>query len=197
MFGKNRKRNVGLCAMVVMGCFILAGIWTVLATPETALAKKPDKTAYSVEAVARVKDDYGKFVPSDAPLHSTCPGVTGNTMFYVEWPRFDDCIVITPTPAGEDSYELTDDPQLIASMKRGEMIHSVRFFIQDQEGPDGIQYSSDPIPVDPPVKRSSAGFTLHLHVDGVQVWRHKNHTGGPRVEMVGWISVGDIVFTPR
>ena len=43
MFGKNRKKKVGICLMVVTSCFILAGIWAVLATPETALAKKPDK----------------------------------------------------------------------------------------------------------------------------------------------------------
>ncbi|TES89495.1 MAG: hypothetical protein E3J93_00365 [Dehalococcoidia bacterium] len=41
MFGKNRNKKVGLCLMVVTSCFILAGLWAVLATPETALAKKP------------------------------------------------------------------------------------------------------------------------------------------------------------
>ena len=43
MFGKNRKKKVGICVMVVTSCFILAALWAVLATPETALAapKKP------------------------------------------------------------------------------------------------------------------------------------------------------------
>ncbi len=41
MFGKNKNKKVGLCLMVVTSCFILAGLWAVLATPETALAKKP------------------------------------------------------------------------------------------------------------------------------------------------------------
>jgi hypothetical protein len=41
MFGKNRKKKVGLCVMVVTACLVLAGIWAVLATPETALATKP------------------------------------------------------------------------------------------------------------------------------------------------------------
>ncbi len=40
MFGKNRKKTVGLCVMVVTSCFILAALWAVLATPETALAHK-------------------------------------------------------------------------------------------------------------------------------------------------------------
>ncbi len=43
MFGKNRNKKVGLCVMVVTACLVLAGIWAVLATPETALAVKPDK----------------------------------------------------------------------------------------------------------------------------------------------------------
>ncbi len=43
MFGKNRKKKVGICVMVVTSCFILATLWAVLATPETALAVKPDK----------------------------------------------------------------------------------------------------------------------------------------------------------
>ncbi len=38
MFGKNRNKTVGLCVMVVTSCFILAALWAVLATPETALA---------------------------------------------------------------------------------------------------------------------------------------------------------------
>ena len=41
MFGKNKKKKVGLCLMVVTACLVLAGLWAVLATPETALAKKP------------------------------------------------------------------------------------------------------------------------------------------------------------
>lgn len=41
MFDKNRNKTVGICVMVVTACLILAGLWTVLATPETALANKP------------------------------------------------------------------------------------------------------------------------------------------------------------
>ncbi len=43
MFGKNRKKKVGLCVMVVTACLVLAALWAVLAIPETALAVKPDK----------------------------------------------------------------------------------------------------------------------------------------------------------
>ncbi len=48
MFGKNRNKKVGICVMVVTSCFILAGLWAVLATPETALAHKdPDDPGHS------------------------------------------------------------------------------------------------------------------------------------------------------
>jgi hypothetical protein len=39
MFSKNRNKKVRLCLMVVTSCFILAALWAVLATPDTALAK--------------------------------------------------------------------------------------------------------------------------------------------------------------
>ena len=42
MLWKNRNKKVGLCVMVVMASLVLAAVWAVLATPETALAKKPD-----------------------------------------------------------------------------------------------------------------------------------------------------------
>ena len=38
MFGKNKNKKVGLCVMVVTASLVLAGLWAVLATPETALA---------------------------------------------------------------------------------------------------------------------------------------------------------------
>jgi len=43
MLCKNRKKRVGLCVMVVTSCLVLATLWAVLATPETALADPPDK----------------------------------------------------------------------------------------------------------------------------------------------------------
>ncbi len=40
MFGKNRNKKVGICVMVVTASLVLAGLWAVLAAPETALADK-------------------------------------------------------------------------------------------------------------------------------------------------------------
>lgn len=54
MFGKNRNKKVGLCVMVVTACLVLATLWAVLATPETALAVKPDKPPKDGERTAMV-----------------------------------------------------------------------------------------------------------------------------------------------
>ena len=37
----NKKERVETCVMVLASCIVLAGVWATLATPETALAKKP------------------------------------------------------------------------------------------------------------------------------------------------------------
>ena len=189
MFVKNRKKTVGLCVMVVTASLVLATLWAVLATPETALAKKPDKAIFDVDAVS-----HGG--PYDSPTLVSEPdrsGSTSNSTLFVKWPS--DAINITPKWISEnyEPYALTDDPQLSFSKKKGKII-AVHFWIQDIRGPKGILHSAK-ITVDPPFPPSPAGFTLHLHADGVEVWRHKGNKGGQKMEMIGTISVGDIVFT--
>ena len=41
---KSKNNTVGIGLMVVITCIVVTGLWAVLAIPETALAKKPDKT---------------------------------------------------------------------------------------------------------------------------------------------------------
>ncbi|MHC4629669.1 MAG: hypothetical protein ACYS9C_00200 [Planctomycetota bacterium] len=72
MFGKNRNKKVGLCVMVVTSCFILAALWAILATPETALAKKPDGVGgggekLSVHYWLSFQDTLHLFWESDCP----------------------------------------------------------------------------------------------------------------------------------
>ena len=68
MFVKKNK-TVGFYLMVVTACLVLATLWAVLATPETALAKKPGgggggkKQEISVSVTFR--DDVGDGVKSD------------------------------------------------------------------------------------------------------------------------------------
>jgi hypothetical protein len=43
MLWKNRNKSVGVCLTVVTSCLVLAVVWAILITPETAFADKPDK----------------------------------------------------------------------------------------------------------------------------------------------------------
>ncbi|MHC4165587.1 MAG: hypothetical protein ACYSWQ_01365 [Planctomycetota bacterium] len=43
MLWKNGNERVGVCLTVVTSCLVMAALWAVLATPDTALAKKPVK----------------------------------------------------------------------------------------------------------------------------------------------------------
>jgi len=144
-----------------------------------------EKIPWNVDALA------GDFcVPGDpANWVSTSAGTTDGTGFHVVW---GDAIVVTP----DGGYTLSDDAEMTAESRGGD-IRSVRFWIDDVAGPDGIQHSSDDVSFDPPVVPDANGFTLHVHASALQVWRHKQHLGGPRVQMIGTICVGDLIFTPR
>lgn len=69
MFGKNKNKTVGLCVMVVAACLVMAAVWAVLATPETALAKKPDNPGggepEALHGSATFRDALGDRVRSD------------------------------------------------------------------------------------------------------------------------------------
>lgn len=145
-----------------------------------------DKVVFDVEAVW-----HGG--PYAAPtLVSTCLGSTDGKGLSVTWPRHAGCMDITPL----GGYLLTDDPNLLVTTKKGKII-SVQFWIQDVIGREGVQHKSEEISVDPSVEPSSSGFILHIHQDNVPVYRLKGHTGGPIVEEIGTISVGDFVYTPK
>ena len=59
MLQKNRKKKVGLCVMIVTSCLVITTISALLATSETALAKKPVKpdesTRYDVTMMGDLK----------------------------------------------------------------------------------------------------------------------------------------------
>ncbi len=145
------------------------------------------KTFFSVDLVPHT----ASFNPSDPTLVSTCSGTAEDSNYSVSWPRFSECVTITPT----GGYQLNNDPVLTFAKKRGS-ITGITFFIDDVVGGDGIQHETDQIPVDPAAEPSPSGFTVHVHADGVEVWRLKGHLGGPRVQMIGTISIADVVFVP-
>lgn len=61
MSTKRKNKRIGVCLMAVTSCLIVAVLWAVLATPETALAKKPGSGGPSGETqdipVSAVIDD--------------------------------------------------------------------------------------------------------------------------------------------
>ena len=63
---KSKNKRVGLCLMVGTICIVVAGLWAVLATPETALAKKPDGGGGKETRTYRVtfQDDFGTVAAS-------------------------------------------------------------------------------------------------------------------------------------
>lgn len=159
------------------------------------------------------------FAPVQPMLLSRCSG-TSTSRYYVEWPRHDLCVftatfdamgnvVSTDTgvkPSGMQADpnrvkelcnpdELCDDPILTAANRKG-VITSVQFYIQDDIGTEGIQYETESVILDAPVTAKPCGFLVHVHRDGVPVWKLAGHTGGPRVEIVGTISIGDVWYRP-
>ena len=137
------------------------------------------------------------FNPINPTLVSTCDGNASSNKPSITWPRptVIVCVEITPDPiVGEISVTLMDDPGFSVGKQAGK-IKQIQFFIQDIDGPDGIQYSSDPIVFNPTLIIDPTGFTIEVRTDFISVYRHSGHTGGPKV-LIGHISIGDIVYTP-
>lgn len=160
-----------------------------------------------------------EFVPVGPMLLSRCSGKS-TSKYFVEWPRHDLC-VFTATfdamgnlvssdsgvkPQGMEADpsrvkelcnpdELCDDPTLSASSRKG-AITRIQFFIQDDLGTDGIMHESEVVNIDPPATTSPCGFRVHVHRDGVPMWELSGHLGGPRTEMAGTVSIGDVWYRP-
>ena len=78
---KSKNKRVGICLMVVASCIVLAGLWVVLATPETALAKKPVKppgtTIYFDVLLGMDGGDI--FMVSGSPIEGRIESIGGGT----------------------------------------------------------------------------------------------------------------------
>jgi hypothetical protein len=137
--------------------------------------------------------------PEDAPvIATTCPsnGFTKNSWAVVFGKS--GCLVVSPLWASSayEPYTLSDDLVInVQQEKKTGRITHVRLAGQDVDGEDGIWHNTDWIAVEQPVVPTSSGFTLHVHARNVEVWRYDSHLGGGnRVEMIGTISIGDIVY---
>lgn len=145
----------------------------------------------------------GDFVLTDsdaAALANTCPSapLAGSRAWAVVFGHTE-CLIVQPLWASTayEPYPLRDDVTLNVrqeSGKNGRLTH-VRLYAQDVIGEEGIAHETDWVDVAVPVVPSKAGFTLHVHAKNVAVWRLDSHlSGGNRVEMIGTISIGDIVY---
>ncbi len=130
----------------------------------------------------------------DAPTYlPLCLARTGGKNNYSAlFPRHDLCATVT-TSTGRT---LTDDIGVTVNTTKG-LITSVQLRGQDVIGEEGIAHESELVALTPPVAPSDAGFTLHVHVDNLPIWKLSRHLGGKRVEIVGYISLADMVYTPQ
>ncbi|MCH7557617.1 MAG: hypothetical protein IIB56_09205 [Planctomycetes bacterium] len=204
MFGKNRNKKVGLCLMVVTACLVLAGLWAVLAVPETALADhkpghdKPGGGGGKDEPIIFTVDVVEDRDRTEQPTYlylPTCSAETRGGGFSAWFARHDLCAtVVTSTGA-----TLTDDIGLQVETNKDGNIISFQLFGQDVIGRDGIMHQSEVVAIWPPVVPSMDGFTLHVDVDNLEIWKTNHHlrSNKPKlVKMIGEISVGDLVYTP-
>lgn len=109
------------------------------------------------------------------------------------------CLIVEAEPwtGSGDPYPVLDDIVLNAIVEKGKngRITHMRLVGQDVDGPEGIWHQTDLIPVAEPAVPSKAGFTLHVHAKDVAVWRTDSHLGGGnKVEIIGYISIGDVVY---
>lgn len=133
-------------------------------------------------------------VPNESStLQSTCPA-TDTRQWHVNFGH-SGCLIVRPTGA---TYELTDDVRLVVAKEKGKngRITHVRLLAQDVIGDAGTAHETDAIAVADPIVPVKSGFTLHVHASGVPVWRLSGHTGGERVEVIGTIAIGDVVYRP-
>ncbi|MGK2961907.1 MAG: hypothetical protein ACSLFK_07135 [Gemmatimonadaceae bacterium] len=132
-------------------------------------------------------------------LTSTCPsaGFTPNAWAVVFGKS--GCLVVRPLWASTTylEYALTDDIVLQVQLEKGKngRITHIRLNGQDVDGAAGIWHNTDWIAVSQPVVPTKSGFTLHVHATNIAVWRYDSHLGdGNRVEIIGTISIGDVVY---
>lgn len=146
-----------------------------------------------------LQGDFALVESDAAALASTCPsaGFKGNGWAVVF--GHTECLIVTPLWASTTyaPYDLRDDVILNVRLEKGKngRITHVRLYAQDVIGEAGIAHETDWVEVAQPVVPSKAGFTLHVHAKNLEVWRLDSHlSGGNRVEMIGTISIGDVLY---
>lgn len=196
-----------LCVIAVVACLVVAGFWAVLAVPGPALAGKPERPPgserqYLLVEVFDAAEGEPPFEPNSpvwAPTSADldCIVQTFNADGYGFGYRHD----LRGTVVTSTGVELTDDVSCSIYLDRQGRIVELKVRGQDVIGTEGIMHVSEVVHFDPPVvpPPRSEVFVLPVHVDDLPIWRTDSHTMGKKtklVEMVGTISIGDIVYSP-
>jgi hypothetical protein len=206
MSNKNKNERVQTYLIVAATFFMLAGLLAVLAIPKTTLAAKPDKPPGQDGLVYTVALEFDPEAPEhediilsggfNAPTYlPECVAKTHEDTYIAVFERHNLCATVT-TSTG---YTLTDDIGLHVGTNKAGNIISFQLIGQDVIGREGLIHKSEIVTIDPPIIPSTEGFTLHVDTDNIEVWKYDKHlnTGGAKpVEMVGYISIGDLVYTP-
>jgi hypothetical protein len=179
MFGKNRKKTVGLCLMVVASCFILAGLWAVLATPETALAKGKPGSSVAYDMVI----DTAGFDPASTALLTQIGdgnlGGSGPLNFFTR---------VTVTPTGSDYLIGVGKTGVVVQFKEHKGVLSSLSVAGN--GANRVWHVSDVVPVDPTFTLVADDMVIVVNVDDIPI--HRKNKSGP---VIGTIAIGTIRLT--
>jgi hypothetical protein len=160
---------------------ILMGL---LLTMTQALAKKGDKPGGGGNVLDTLS---GQFIvpPADEDFNPNDPLLTTLSFSMASNDEF--TVHITPTGSGT----LMEFGGLLVRVKGGKATGVLVFLSPADfaQGGDTV-YETGMLPIDPAVPVSATGFTLHVHANGVPL------KSGKRKPPIGWISIGDLVFTP-
>lgn len=147
---------------------------------------KPAPVIYKVDVTAH---DLVFTAPTYLP---TCSAETRSGFFNAWFERHVECAHVTL----DTGYKLTDDIMFMVNRDSSGNIVSVQLRGQDIIGKAGIMHETEVIQVIP-VFPSTLGFTVHVDRDNIPVWKLSRHTDGKRVEIVGYISLGDLVYSRK
>ena len=211
------RNRIGPCLICVTGCLIVATVWGVLAAFGTAQAGKPnrplgqDQEAMKVDLV---EDDWSQPFSDDfplsplwVPLASARTVGTGPAKYHFLFADDQDAKFVT-----SDGATLTSGVGCSVYLDKKGRVAGLKVRGQDVIGEEGIMHvsydsaaQSMVLPIDPPVDPAehtdaNGVFTLHVHLDGIEIWKTDSHQITKKmelVEMVGTISIADIVFSPQ
>ncbi|MFN2501736.1 MAG: hypothetical protein ABR530_06970 [Pyrinomonadaceae bacterium] len=147
---------------------------------------KPKPVIYKVDVAAH---NYVFTSPTYLP---TCSAETKDGTYSAWFPRHDPCAIVTL----DTGYKLTDDIMLRVNTDSNGNIVSVQLRGQDVIGTEGIMHETEVVMI-APVSPAALGFTLHVDQDVIPVWKLSRHRDGSRVEIVGYISLGDLVYSRK